>query len=54
MTSPQFLAEVTDAVLGLGFILIGGVLGVLLYHLATDIVGLFASWFRRRYGGPAD
>lgn len=52
MTSPQFLAEVTDAVLGLG--LIGGVLGALLYHLATDIVGLFASWFRRRYGGPAD
>lgn len=47
MTSPQFLAEVTDAVLGLG--LIGGVLGALLYHLATDIVGLFVSWLRRCY-----
>lgn len=52
MTSPQFLAEVAGAVLGLG--LIGGVFGAFLYHLATDIVGLFASWFRRRYGGPAD
>lgn len=56
VTSPQFLAEVADAVLGLGLGLglIGGVLGALLYHLAADIVALFASWFRRRYGGPAD
>lgn len=41
------VAELADTLLALS--LVGGVFGALLFHLATDIVGLFVSWLRRRY-----